>query len=92
MNSKTTENCPGLEVEMTYEACQAGLPCLDIIALLIGVVIAGDDILMRGEIKCALVERPGQGKDSFSIFKAHEDIAKCTRALQTWMGVHVSLD
>jgi len=62
------------------------LLCLDIIALLIGVVIAsqGDNILIkRREIRCALVEGPGQGNDSFSIFKAHEDIAKCTRALQT---------
>jgi len=57
------------------------LLCLDIFALPIGVMIAsqGDNILIRRrrEIRCALVEGPGQGIDSFSIFKAHEDIAKC---------------
>ena len=71
------------------------LLCLDIIALPIGVLIASqcDNILIRSRgIRCALVEGPGLGNDNFSMFKAHEDIAKRTRALQTWVGMHVSLD
>jgi len=59
------------------------LPCLDITALPIGVVIVnqGDSILI---IRWTLVEGLDQEQDSFSIFKAHETIERYTWVLQTW--------
>jgi len=71
------------------------LPYLDIIANPIGIVIAsrGDNILVRRRgIRWTLVEGPGQGKDSFSIFKVHETIAKYIRVYKTWVGMHALLD